>query len=88
MRSGGESGQDANTRRTQASRVRTAARDTAAVSTIVWNPWNPPAQTWSSALPPAAAPSAAELSHDNDRTLIGVANAGDQGRRIVGAFES
>ena len=29
-------------------------RDTAAAGTIVWNPWKPPAQTCSSALPPAA----------------------------------
>ena len=43
-----------NTRRTQDSRVCTAVRDTAAVGTIVWNPWKPPAQMWSSALPPAS----------------------------------
>jgi hypothetical protein len=37
-------GQGANTRRTQDSRVCTAVRDSAAVGTIVWNPWKPPDQ--------------------------------------------
>jgi hypothetical protein len=37
-------GHGANTRRTQDSRACTAVRDTVAVGTIVWNPWNPPAQ--------------------------------------------
>src|SRR5215217_4852488 len=48
------SGHGTNTRRTQDSRVCTAVCDTAAVGTIVWNPWKPPAQMWSSALLPAS----------------------------------
>jgi hypothetical protein len=50
----GPSGHGVSTRRTQDWRGCTAVCDTAAVGTIVWNPWKPSAQMYSSALPPAS----------------------------------
>jgi hypothetical protein len=38
----------------QNSRACTALCDTATAGTVVWNPWKPPAQMSSSALPPAS----------------------------------
>ena len=50
----GPAGHGVSTRRTQDWRVCTAICDTAAVGTIIWNPWKPSAQMCSSALPPAS----------------------------------